>query len=70
MTSTPRLQRLVWLSFALTVLAATAFWAGRVLTGLSMDDQRNLVPVSTVGGMHACRVAIIAERIAIECWLV
>jgi hypothetical protein len=60
MTSSPRLQRLVWLSFALTGLAATALWAGRVLTGLSIDEQRNLVPVSTVWGMHACMVAIIA----------
>jgi hypothetical protein len=60
MTSSPRLQRLVWLSFALIVLAATALWAGHVLTGLSIDEQRNLVPVSTVWGMHACMVAIIA----------
>jgi hypothetical protein len=60
MTPSPRLHRLVWLSFALIVLAATAYWAGRVLTGLSMEEQRNLVPVSTVWGMHACMVAIIA----------
>jgi len=60
MTPSTRLHRLVWFSFALIVLAATAYWAYRVLTGLSMDDQRNLVPVSTVWGMHACMVAIIA----------
>ena len=28
----------------------------RVTTGLSMEEQRNLVPVSTVWGMHACVV--------------
>lgn len=60
MTSSPRLQRIVWLAFALVVLALTGVWAGRVVTDLSIDEQRNLVPVSTVWGMHACVVAIIA----------
>jgi len=57
---TPRTQRLVWFFFALAACAATAWWALRVATTLSVDEQRALVPVSTMWGMHACVVAVIA----------
>lgn len=60
MTSSPRSPRIVWLGFALAVLAATGFWAYRVVAERTIDEQRNLVPVSTVWGMHACVVAMIA----------
>ena len=60
MTPPPRVQRIVWLGFALAVLAATGFWAYRVATERTIDEQRNLVPVSTVWGMHACMAALIA----------
>lgn len=60
MTPPPRFQRIAWLGFALAVLAATGFWAYRVATERTIDEQRNLVPVSTVWGMHACMVALIA----------
>ena len=60
MTPSPRSQRIAWLGFALAVLAATGFWAYRVVTGQTIDEQRNLVPVSTVWGMHSCVVAMIA----------
>ena len=57
---TPRFKNLLWLVFALTVLTVTAFWAYRKVTELTIDEQHNLVPVSTVLGMHACVVAMIA----------
>jgi hypothetical protein len=60
MTSSPRTQRIVWFAFALAALAVTGIWAYRVATERSIDEQRNLVPVSTVWGMHACMVAVIA----------
>ena len=56
---TPRFQRIFWLVFAVVVLVLTAGWAYHV-NGLSIDDQRNLVPVSTVWGMHACLIAVAA----------
>jgi hypothetical protein len=59
-TMTPRFKNLLWLVFALTVLTVTAFWAYRKVTELTIDEQHNLVPVSTVLGMHACVVAMIA----------
>lgn len=55
----PKTRRLLWFSFALAVLAATAIWALRVAS-LPNEDQRSLVPVSTMWGMHACIVAIAA----------
>jgi hypothetical protein len=60
MTTSSRFARLFWLGFALVVLAATAAWAYRVGTLPSIDEQRAVVPVSTVWGMHACVIAIIA----------
>ena len=60
MTSTSRTSRLVWLGFAVTVLAATAVWALRVASLPTIDEQRAVVPTSTVWGMHACFVAVIA----------
>lgn len=56
---TPRTQRIVFLSFACLTLAATAAWAYRT-ADLTIDAQRNIVPVSTMWGMHACVVAIFA----------
>jgi hypothetical protein len=51
---------MAWLGIALAVLAVTAMWAHRVVSERTIDEQRNLVPVSTVWGMHACVVALIA----------
>jgi hypothetical protein len=44
----------MWYALALTVLGATAFWAQHVFSDFSTEDQRAMVPVSTVWGMHAC----------------
>ena len=55
-----RLARLLWLGFALAVLALTLAWAYRVTALPSIDEQRAVVPVSTVWGMHACVIAILA----------
>ena len=54
-----RLQRILWATFALIALVAVGVWAQRV-TGKTIDEQRNLVPVSTVWGMHACFACILA----------
>ena len=59
-TVTPRFKRLLWLVFALAGLSATAFWAYRMATERSIDEQHKLATVSTVWGMHACLVAAIA----------
>lgn len=59
MTSS-RFTRIAWLVFAVIVLAATAGWAYRVASLPSIDEQRNAVPVSTVWGMHACLIAVLA----------
>jgi hypothetical protein len=59
-TMTPRFKRLLWLTVALCALAATAFWAFKVATERTIDEQHNMAPVSTVWGMHACLVAAIA----------
>lgn len=56
---TPRTQRIVFLSFACLTLVATGAWAYRT-ADLSIEAQRNIVPVSTMWGMHACVVAIFA----------
>ncbi|HWA09292.1 MAG TPA: glycosyltransferase family 39 protein [Opitutaceae bacterium] len=55
----PRFQRFLWLGFALAVLLATGLWALGV-SERTIEAQRRLVPVSTVWGMHACVVAIVA----------
>ena len=57
MSSSTPLSRALWLGFALTVLALTGLWAARIVTGLSLESQLNLVPVTTVWGMHACVIA-------------
>ncbi len=59
MALSPHHRRLIWFSFALAVLAATGVWAYGV-TRHTIDEQRNLVPVSTLWGMHACFVAAVA----------
>jgi hypothetical protein len=56
---TLRAQRIFWFVFACLALATTAWWAYSVAQR-SIDDQRNIVPVSTMWGMHACVVAILA----------
>jgi hypothetical protein len=56
---TLRAQRIFWFVFACLALAATAAWAYSVAQR-SIDDQRNIVPVSTMWGMHACVIAILA----------
>jgi hypothetical protein len=48
------LQRKIWFGFCLAVLGAVAFWAQHVVADLPTEEQRALVPVSTVWGMHAC----------------
>ena len=60
MTSTSRFSRYLWLGFAVTVLLLTGAWAYAVASLPTIDAQRSVVPVSTVWGMHACIVAIIA----------
>jgi len=50
----------LWLAFAGIAFGLTAFWAWRIVTGLPPEGQLNLVPVTTMWGMHACIVAIIA----------
>ncbi len=59
MNAPSRSSRIVWLAFSVTALALTGFWALHIINGLSVDDQRALVPTTTVWGMHACVVAIL-----------
>ena len=60
MMTTSRFARLTWLAFAIVALLAAAYWARGVASLPSIDEQRNVVPVSTVLGMHACFVAFVA----------
>jgi hypothetical protein len=60
MPSAPRWTRILWLAFSLTALVATGIWAEHVISGRSVDEQRALVPVSTIWGMHACVIAVLA----------
>lgn len=55
-----RTQRLFWCAFSHVVLVIGGFWVYRVTTRLSIEEQRSLVPESTMWGMHGCVVAIIA----------
>jgi hypothetical protein len=59
-TPESRWARPWWYGLCLAALGATFFWAQRVVSDDSMDEQRALVPVSTVWGMHACLVLGIA----------
>ncbi|HEY9249029.1 MAG TPA: hypothetical protein VIO38_07850, partial [Rariglobus sp.] len=43
-----------WHGFCLVVPGCVGFWAVRVVSEYTMDEQRSLAPVSTVWGMHAC----------------
>src|SRR5205809_716987 len=43
-----------WYGFCLAVLGGVAFWAERVLSEYSNDEQRALSGHSTVWGLHAC----------------
>ena len=50
-----------WYVFCLAAAVATGFWVLRVVSEYSTAEQRQLVPVSTVWGMHACvALALIA----------
>lgn len=60
MTSSSRLSRLLWLAFGVIALVLTGAWAYRVGSHPSIDQQRSVVPSSTVWGMHACLVAVLA----------
>ena len=60
MTTSSRFARWFWLGFAVVVLGLTGAWAYHVGTLPSIDEQRAVVPVSTVWGMHACVIAMIA----------
>ncbi len=50
----PRWLRPLWYGFCLAALGAMVFWAQRVVAEHSTTEQRAMVPVSTVWGMHAC----------------
>ncbi len=50
----PRWLRPLWYGFSLGALGVAIFWAQHVAADLSTDEQRGIVPVSTVWGMHAC----------------
>lgn len=67
---TSRFARFFWLGFALVALGLAAGWAYSVGTRPSIDEQRAVVPVSTVWGMHACVIAMIAGLGAIALPLV
>ena len=54
MTPVPRRLRAPWYGFCLAAFGGTAFWAQHVVSDLPVAEQRALVPVSTVWGMHAC----------------
>ncbi|MDB6128514.1 MAG: hypothetical protein JWM35_2410, partial [Verrucomicrobia bacterium] len=60
MIPAPRWTRLLWITAAVAALLFTAIWAVQVGSNRSIDEQRNLVPVSTMWGMNACFVAIMA----------
>ena len=53
-------QRPLWYAFCVVALSATIFWAQRVLSEHTLDEQRAIVPVSTVWGMHACLIVGLA----------
>ena len=61
LTSTPRWLRPSWYALCLTVLGATLFWAERVVTEHSLEEQRTLVPITTVWGLHVCLVVGLAS---------
>lgn len=62
---TPRTARLLWLAFAAAVALGIGLWAARVVTRLTVDEQRALAATSTVWGMHACVVALAAGAAAL-----
>jgi hypothetical protein len=59
MTST-RFNRILWFVLALLALGGAALWAYHVAALPTNDEQRSVVPLSTVWGMHFCLIAIIA----------
>jgi len=65
MTSSSRFSRLLWLACSVMALALTGAWAFRVGSLPSIDAQRSIVPSSTVWGMHACLVAILAGLVGV-----
>ncbi|HYP16983.1 MAG TPA: hypothetical protein VEQ65_07200, partial [Opitutus sp.] len=54
-----RLQRLLFFALCALALGIAACWALRVAAWPN-EQQRNVVPVSTMWGMHACLVAVVA----------
>ncbi len=62
---TARTARLLFLASAAAIALGVALWAAHVVTRLTVDEQRALVPNSTVWGMHACIVALVAGFAAI-----
>jgi len=70
MTLSSRLTRFLWLGFAVTALLLTAGWAIGVGSLPTIEEQRSVVPVSTVWGMHACFIAVLAGLGAITLPLV
>jgi len=52
----PRWLRPLWFSLCLTAFGVAAFWVQHVVTDYTPDEQRLMVPVSTVWGLHGCLV--------------
>lgn len=44
----------LWYGLTLAALGVIAFWAQHVVSDLTTEEQRALVPISTVWGMNAC----------------
>lgn len=55
----------LWFTFALLAFALTAFWAWRIINGLSPEGQLRIVPEATMWGMHACVIAGVTGLAAI-----
>jgi Dolichyl-phosphate-mannose-protein mannosyltransferase len=56
MTPQPRWLRPLWYGLSLTALGVAGFWAQHVVSDYTTAEQRALVPLSTVWGLHACVV--------------
>ncbi|MBK8477970.1 MAG: glycosyltransferase family 39 protein [Opitutaceae bacterium] len=56
----PRWLRPVWYCLTLGAFSGAVFWAQRMVSEYSADEQRALVPLTTVWGMHACLIVGIA----------
>lgn len=69
----PRWLRPFWYGLCLAALGITAFWAQHVVSDYSTEEQRALVPISTVWGMHACLVlgliGLVSVAVPLARWL-